>query len=61
MMQAKIIDTAVNSSVKKQLFLGGSCTTIQMAKNTSDIFDGRNLFDPSFVRPLGFGYLVIGC
>lgn len=33
---------------------------IKSALKTPVIFDGRNLFDPSFVRALGFDYLAIG-
>jgi UDPglucose 6-dehydrogenase len=33
---------------------------IKIALNSPIVFDGRNLFDPTFVRTLGFDYLAIG-
>ena len=33
---------------------------IKSALKAPVIFDGRNLFDPSFVRALGFDYFAIG-
>ena len=41
-------------------YLCPNWTTLKAAMTAPVIFDGRNLFDPSFVRALGFKYLAIG-
>ena len=33
---------------------------IREALNTPAVFDGRNLYDPDFMRQLGFAYYAIG-
>jgi len=41
-------------------YLCPNWTALKAAMKTPVIFDGRNLFDPSFVRALGFDYHAIG-
>ena len=41
-------------------YLCPNWTALKAAMKTPVIFDGRNLFDPPFVRVLGFDYLAIG-
>ena len=41
-------------------YLCPNWTALKAAMKTPVILDGRNLFDPSFVRALGFDYLAIG-
>ena len=41
-------------------YLCPNWAALKVAMKAPVIFDGRNLFDPSFVRALGFDYLAIG-
>ena len=41
-------------------YLCPNWTTLKAAMTAPVIFDGRNLFDPAFVREVGFEYLAIG-